>query len=150
MGMSKILAIDFGERRVGVAISDPTETIASPLKTIDTKKENPVEIIKNICKENNVKKIILGYPLLLSGEEGRMAKLVKEFKKELTKEIGVEIVLVDERFTTKISEREIRKRGKFSSKRREKIDLYAAAYLLQEYLNTKTIIDNEIQSFNDE
>ena len=135
--MYRILAIDFGERRMGLAISDPTQTIASPFKIIDTEKENPIDVIKEICEKNDVKKIILGFPLLLSGEEGRMAKLVKEFRQELLEKIGIEVILVDERFTSKISEREIRRRGKRPSKEKEKIDLYAAAYLLQEYLSSK-------------
>jgi putative Holliday junction resolvase len=132
--MFRILAIDFGERRIGLAISDPTLTIATPLRIIDTERENPVDAIRVICEEKNVKRIIMGLPLLLSGKEGRMAKLVRDFKEKLESKIGIEVILVDERFTSKISEREIRKRGRISSKDKEKIDLYAAAYLLQEYL----------------
>lgn len=130
--MCRVLGLDFGERRIGVAISDPTHTIASPLTIIDREKVDAVDEIAKICKNYNVRRIVLGLPLLMSGKEGRVAKLVRRFKEELEKRIKIDVVLIDERLTSKISEKELRKKRKRIKK--EEIDLFSAALLLQEYL----------------
>jgi len=133
----RILAIDFGKRRIGLAISDPTKTIASPLRVIYTGRENPILTIKKIIKEHNIKEIIIGYPLLLSGYEGEMAKEVKRFYNILKGEVRIPVYLVDERFTTKIAETLMRKRGMKPSKERDKTDLFSACVLLEYYLNKR-------------
>ena len=133
---SRILAIDYGDARIGVAISDPTRTIARPLEVIEPAKVDPVERIAEIAKEYDVKLIILGLPKLMSGEEGEMAAKVREFMQKLRYRTDLEIRLVDERFTSKIAERELRKRKVKPSREKKKVDLYAASLLLQEYLDS--------------
>ena len=133
---SRILGIDYGDARIGVAISDPTRTIARPLEVIEPGKVDPVERIAEIAKEYDVKLIILGLPKLMSGEEGEMAAKVREFMQKLRDRTNLEIRLVDERFTSKIAERELRKRKVKPSREKKKVDLYAASLLLQEYLDS--------------
>jgi len=133
---SRILGIDYGDARIGVAISDPTRTIARPLEVIEPGKVDPVERIAEIAKEYDVKLIILGLPKLMSGEEGEMAAKVREFMQKLKDRTDLEIRLVDERFTSKIAERELRKRKVKPSREKKKVDLYAASLLLQEYLDS--------------
>jgi len=133
---SRILGIDYGDARIGVAISDPTRTIARPLEVIEPGKVDPVERIAEIAKEYDVKLIILGLPKLMSGEEGEMAAKVREFMQKLRDRTDLEIRLVDERFTSKIAERELRKRKVKPSREKKKVDLYAASLLLQEYLDS--------------
>jgi len=133
---SRILGIDYGDARIGVAISDPTRTIARPLEVIEPGKVDPVERIAEIAKEYDVKLVILGLPKLMSGEEGEMAAKVREFMQKLKDRTDLEIRLVDERFTSKIAERELRKRKVKPSWEKKKVDLYAASLLLQEYLDS--------------
>ncbi len=136
MSEKRILGIDFGEARIGVAVSDPTLTIAVPLEVIEAKKVDPLERIVEIVREYNIFQVVMGLPKLMSGEEGEMARKVRAFKEKLEKAAGIDVVLIDERFTSKIAERELRMRRVKPSKDKKKVDLFAAALLLQEYLNS--------------
>ncbi len=136
MSEKRILGIDFGEARIGVAVSDPTLTIAVPLEVIEAKKVDPLERIVEIVREYNIFRVVMGLPKLMSGEEGEMARKVRAFKEKLEKAAGIDVVLIDERFTSKIAERELRMRRVKPSKDKKKVDLFAAALLLQEYLNS--------------
>jgi len=133
----RIIAIDFGEARIGVAISDETGTIAVPLEVIKSKETDPFGEIRKIVEKYRVWKILLGFPILLSGKEGKVAKAVLEFKKRLEKEVAIPVELIDERFTTKIAKELLREKGERPRLKKEKIDLHAACWLLQEYLNRK-------------
>ncbi len=129
------LGIDFGERRIGLAITDELLIMAKPYRVIDVKKENPISAIKKIVRENNVCLIVIGNPLHLSGDESELSLKVKEFKRHLESMIeGIEIVLYDERFTSRMAERMLASRGIDLRKSREQIDIYAATFLLEEYL----------------
>ncbi len=129
------LGIDFGERRIGLAITDELLIMAKPYKVIDAKKENPVLAIKKIVEENNVCLIVMGNPLHLSGKESELSKKVKEFKSMLESVLkDIKIVLYDERLTSKMAERMLANRGMDLRKSKEQIDLYAATFLLEEYL----------------
>ena len=129
------LGIDFGERRIGLAITDELLIMAKPYRVIDAKKEDPVATIKKIVEENNVCLIVMGNPLHLSGKESELSQKVKEFKSMLEKVLGdVEIVLYDERLTSKMAERMLANRGVDLRKSKEQVDLYAATFLLEEYL----------------
>ncbi len=133
----RILGIDYGEARIGVAITDELQIIVSPLEVIYAKKINPIKRIKEIVEKKNVQEIVVGMPYLLSGREGKLAEEVKKFKSELEKNLTIPIVLYDERFTSKIAERELRSRGIKPSKNKSKVDLFAAGILLQDYLEYK-------------
>ena len=144
----KILGLDVGDVRIGVAITDKSGTIASPLTVIkndDKAKEN----LGKIIKENNIEKIVVGMPYNLKGELAFQAKKVIDFIENNIKSYGVEVELIDERFTSKISLKAldkyetINKRGKsrIRSKKSTKgkddgiIDKISAAVLLNDYLD---------------
>ena len=129
----KVLAVDYGTKRVGLAVGDENLKIVSPKGVI--KSEKAVEKIKEIVKESNVGKIILGFPLTPSGKEGQRAKLVKRFYEELKKELPeVEIILWDERWTTQEALRRLE--GLSPKKKKELKDVIAAMVILEEYFDS--------------
>ena len=142
----RILGIDFGEKRIGLAISDPLHIIAQGLPTLvydeiaDLKNK-----INEIIKEYNVVKVIIGIPLNLKGEIGVAAKRCQEFIETLKSGIKIPVEEVDERFTSIIAERTLKDMGKSPSRNKAKIDELSASILLQGYLDkikTKSWIKN--------
>ncbi|MDD3520331.1 MAG: Holliday junction resolvase RuvX [Actinomycetota bacterium] len=127
----KILAIDYGEKNLGIALSDDLGIIAIPF-SVEKNNEKFCEILLKIIKEKKVLKIIAGFPINLKGQEGIQAKKVKEYFKELSNKIKMDIELVDERFSSKISENKLKELEKSIDK---DIDKYAAAIILENYLN---------------
>ena len=134
--MGRIMALDFGEARIGVALSDSLKTIATPHRVIYVRKENPLDVIREIVRESDVERIIVGHPLLLSGLEGRMSDLVQSFVNDLRDVLEIPIELVDERMTSKMAERTLRERGEQPSRKKHRVDLLSAAYLLEGYLES--------------
>ncbi len=132
--MSRILSIDHGQKRIGIAISDELKMIAKPFLTLENKgKKYVVAQLKNICQSNNVEKIIIGMPIGLSGKEGIQAKKVRSFANFLEKEIKLPIILEDERFTTEEAEKFLKEN--LPKKRNNEKDQLAAFYILQSYLD---------------
>jgi len=133
----RILAIDFGTKRIGLAITDPLKMFAIPFDTLPNNTSTITEIIK-IINEKNVKQIILGYPVKESGEETSISPLINRFKKELENKTGIQIQLVDERYSSDIASKRILESVKSKKKRRDKslIDKNAAAVILEDYLNS--------------
>jgi putative Holliday junction resolvase len=131
------LAIDYGERRIGLALSDEMGIIASGAGTL-LNDEHTVPSIGDLVTSRSVVRIIVGFPLTLKGEEGDAARIVQRFVDVLRNHVGVSVELVDERFTSSIAERTIRELGVSRKKRRDKgkIDEIAAVILLQGYLDT--------------
>ncbi|WP_461829115.1 Holliday junction resolvase RuvX [Aquifex sp.] len=129
----KVLAVDYGTKRVGLAIGDENLKIVSPKGVIKT--EKAIQKIKEISKESKVGKIILGFPLTPSGKEGQRARLVKRFYEELKKELpDVEIILWDERWTTQEALRRLE--GLSPKKKKELKDIMAAMIILEEYFDS--------------
>lgn len=137
MEEERILAIDFGTKRIGLAITDPLKMFAIPFDTLPNNISTITEIIK-IINEKNVKQIILGYPVKESGEETSISPLINKFKKELENKTGIQIQLVDERYSSDIASKRILESVKSKKKRRDKslIDKNAAAVILEDYLNS--------------
>jgi len=133
----RILAIDFGTKRIGLAITDPLKMFAIPFDTLPNNISTITAIIK-IINEKNVKQIILGYPVKESGEETSISPLLNKFKKELENKTGIQIQLVDERYSSDIASKRILESVKSRKKRRDKslIDKNAAAVILEDYLNS--------------
>ncbi len=136
MAHKVVLGVDFGEARIGLAIGDTDLRIALPLKTINARNSDPIQEIKKVVAERGVDIIVIGMPLLLSGEKGRLAGLVEEFAEKLRQEVDAEIVFWDERFTSVMAEDVIRQTGQKPSRRKHKVDMLAAHLILQEYLNS--------------
>jgi len=124
--VSRVLALDFGEARCGVAVSDPTGTVVTPLSAVerpDTRKG--LGRIGAVVRERGVERVVVGLPLSLSGEEGPQAARTREWAARLADELPVPIDLHDERLTTRQAER---------SGGRADADSRAAAHLLEAYL----------------
>lgn len=129
----RILAIDYGARAIGLAITDELQLIVRPLITIPSKK-GAVARIHSICNEYDVAEIVVGLPLRLDGTHGDAAERVTGFISELRNVVEVPIVTQDERLTTRAADELLRAEGVPWQKRREKIDAYAAAIILEDYL----------------
>jgi putative holliday junction resolvase len=137
----RILAIDYGLRRIGVAVSDPTRTIASPLTTLLRRegKRPPWVELRRLVEEQEATEFLVGLPVELSGEEGEWAREVRAFGDDLARRFGLPVHWVDERMSSVMAERAVRGSGLKRSQREEKgrVDAAAAAILLQQYLATR-------------
>ncbi len=130
----RVLALDVGNKRIGVAYSDPLGISANPLPYIPND-EKVFEKIKDLIDEYNIGKVVIGLPLTLKGEEGEQAKITREFAENLKEHIpDIDIEFVDERFTTSLAEQHLRETTK-KSKRKKKLDSVAAVYILKTYLD---------------
>lgn len=134
--MSRILGIDYGEKHVGVAISDILGILASGIVTLDNKnKEFIIGEIKKICKEKEISKIVIGLPTSMSGSEENQAKKVKKFTDDLKKEINVSIVFEDERLTSMMAGKFLDEKKTKIKERKEKEHKLSAQIILQDYLD---------------
>ncbi|MGE5315475.1 MAG: Holliday junction resolvase RuvX [Acidobacteriota bacterium] len=135
-GVSRVLGIDYGSVRVGLAVSDPLRIFAQGLGTLDNN-ERLYEKLLGVIDEKEITLIVVGLPLTLKGERGFKSDEVDRFIAELGKRTDVEIVQWDERFTSKIAQQTILSMGTKKMKRREKgkVDEIAAAVMLQGFLD---------------
>ena len=133
--MRRILGLDVGTVRVGVALSDPLGIAAQPFEVIDRRVVEPFGRVAEIVKENGVERIIVGRPLRLSGEAGPAAAMVDVFVSALAEKVDVPIELWDERMSTAQAERAMIEGGARRETRRKNIDKVAAALILQSYLD---------------
>lgn len=136
--MSRILGLDYGERRIGVALTDPTRTIASPYGTLTRRsgKRPPWSELLRIIQEQEVTEIVIGLPLDLAGSEGDWSAEVREFGAQLQQKVDLPVHWVDERMSSVRAERAVRGIGLKKSAREEKsrVDAAAAALILQTHL----------------
>ena len=133
----RILGLDVGDVRIGVAVSDPLEVIAQPLasvKRISVRRD--VESIKRLAEENETGKIVVGVPKTLDDEVGIQAQKVLDFVEVLGKALEIPIVLWDERLTTAEAERALIEADMSRRKRKKVIDKVAAVIILQGYLDS--------------
>lgn len=129
---SRVLAIDYGRRRLGLALSDELGMLARPLATLErTNRHTDLERLSRIVGENGVGRIVVGLPLQLDGTPGEMAKEARAFAARLAKAAALPVELVDERLTSWEAEESLPLGG---SKRRGDIDQRAAVLILEEYL----------------
>ncbi len=99
--LPRILAIDYGRKRIGLALSDELGLTAQPLATIvRTNRRNDLRRLREICRQYEVGRIVVGHPLHMTGEAGEMAEEAKRFAARLEKDLRIEVVLVDERLTS--------------------------------------------------
>jgi putative Holliday junction resolvase len=135
----RILAIDYGSQRIGLALSDPTGTLARPLPFLPAKSDNKLarEIVA-LAQKEEVKLLILGLPRHMNGSLGEAATKVQAFAVELGKATSLPIKLIDERLSTVQASRQLQEAGRNSRAQRGRIDSEAAAVLLQGYLDTQT------------
>jgi len=132
----RIAAIDFGLKRIGIAISDDRKKIALPFATVAGGKKGVVNTIAELAKkQGEIEKILVGLPLLMSGEKGDMARNVEAFAIALQKATGIPVELCDERLSSKLADQEMRALSMNRKERAERIDMAVAALLLQSYLD---------------
>ncbi|GMV08111.1 MAG: putative pre-16S rRNA nuclease [Gemmatimonadota bacterium] len=135
----RALGIDFGERRIGVAMSDPTGTLASPLETVHRRagKRPPLARLEEIARSHGVEALVVGLPLDLRGVETEWCAQVRVMGDELARRLGVPVAYVDERMTSVRAERSIRSAGLPKRKREDKarVDAGAATLILQAWLD---------------
>jgi putative holliday junction resolvase len=136
--MGRVMAVDWGSRRVGVALSDETRTIARPLETLMVKSSrDTAERLAAIVAENGVDELVLGFPLHMDGSEGESAKECRKLSEALGILLpGLRLVLVDERLSSLRAADILRERGERTRGRKERLDQVAASLLLQEYLDS--------------
>lgn len=134
--MPRILAIDLGTKRTGLAVTDTLKMLANPLETIETGKL--IAYIKTYCAKEDVDTLVLGYPTRLDGSQNEMTPRVISMKDRLEKEFpSKKIELIDERFTSKMAMQSMIAMGSKKKDRKEKagnLDKVSAAIILQSYL----------------
>jgi putative Holliday junction resolvase len=135
--MSRIVGIDPGEARIGIAISDDMGSIAFPRETIPARggRTDALRRVREALSDDEVSLAVVGLPLRLDGSEGEAARRARAFGEALGEALGVEVVFWDERLTTVAAERSLREMGRRGAKSREVVDQSAATILLQGYLD---------------
>jgi putative Holliday junction resolvase len=133
----RYIAIDFGLKRIGIAVSDPLEMFATPLATIPNDDKFWIKL-KELLKPYKIKAFILGYPLKESGEKTIITEEVEKFAETLKKKFNKEVIFEDERYSSSIAEEQILETVASRKKRRDKslIDKKAAAVILQSFLDS--------------
>ena len=134
----RVLALDVGDKRVGVAISDPSQILARSLKVIQRgSRQDDCATVARLVEEYEVERVVVGYPRSLDGTVGKQAEKVERYAEGLAKTLDVPVLLWDERFSTVSAERLMREAGLRGKKKRERIDAVAAAVILQDYLDSR-------------
>lgn len=150
LGRDRILAVDYGRVRIGLAIADAETRMAQPLTTMERINRNEdMRRLRELVREQGVKQIVVGLPLRLDGSRGEMAEEVERFAERVRKQIGVPVEMADERLTSWEAERLLEEvQGRFihdekltggkkpaKSQARMTVDAVAAAVILKEYLD---------------
>ena len=133
--MRPILGVDFGQARIGVAISDELRMLAHPVETIPSTGK-AIERLAALAREKNVEQIVVGVPRLMSGGFGTAAEAVMQFVDKVRKAVSCEVVTWDERLTTVAAHRALRDAGKKTRVTRGYVDQVAAQMILQGYLDS--------------
>ena len=132
LNTSRLIGLDLGSKRIGVAICDGNQKIPTPLKTINKSKfEDLINELEDIIKENNIKGIIIGNPINMDGTFGKSSQSVTDVSKAISKEIDLPISLWDERLSTVGAFKLTKNLGINVTKREKDIDKNAAAFILQ-------------------
>ena len=136
----RYLGLDLGNRTLGVAVSDAMGIIATGVETYRFKEndfESALKRVEDIVKEKKVYKIILGYPKHMNGDVGDKALLCEDFKNKLVSLLNVEVILEDERWTTKLAQNRLLEFDLSRNKRKKVIDKMAAVVILETYLQMR-------------
>jgi putative Holliday junction resolvase len=135
--VTRLLGLDIGERRIGVAVSDPTQTVARPLTTIvRASRREDFEAIQDLVHQYEAERIIVGLPLSLNGTEGPQARQTRRYAERMSAAVSVPIEYWDERYSSATAAEILHSRGR-GRRIRDQIDATAAAVILQSYLNAQ-------------
>ncbi|HEY2843879.1 MAG TPA: Holliday junction resolvase RuvX [Bryobacteraceae bacterium] len=139
-GKGRILALDLGKKRIGLALSDPLGLTAQGLPTLQRVNiRTDLEALDRLAGEHDVQLILLGLPLHMSGDEGRQAGYTREFAARLAERTGREVRFWDERWTTVEAQRVLKSSGISIEKRAKAIDQLAAQILLESFLERESL-----------
>jgi len=134
--MNKILALDLGEKRIGLALSDALLMFAHPLKTLEWRGfKTFLKDLKEIISENNVSTVVVGMPYTMKGTYSKKTEETAKISNKLKENLDIEVVEADERLTTKMAEQALHASGRKPGKERNRIDQIAAVFILQSYLD---------------
>jgi putative Holliday junction resolvase len=132
----RILAVDWGERRIGLAVSDPRGIIATGLETLSVRgRDDALTRVAAVAGEVEAEQIVVGLPLLMSGSRGDAAHAAEAFADALRARVGIPVDTYDERLTSTISERRLKEVGVRTGHARGRVDQGAAIALLESYLS---------------
>lgn len=137
----RVLAVDPGTVRVGLAVSDPLRIVAQPLEVVA--REAAVERITEICRELDVVEVVVGLPVTESGAEGAAAANARALVQELGEATGLVVHAVDERYTSRMAEAAMLEAGERRRSRRRRVDKVAAAVLLRGYLEQRDTLQGD-------
>ncbi len=133
--MSRVLAVDWGERRVGLAVSDPGGVIATGLDTLAVRSaDDAVTQVAARAREVEAERVVVGMPLLMSGERGEAALAAQDFAESLAAALEIPVETYDERLTSALSQRRLREVGVRTGHAKARIDQGAAIVLLESFL----------------
>lgn len=139
MPKGRILAIDHGARRMGLAVSDPLGITAQGIETLQRRnKRSDFARLQRVIDEYEIQEIVVGYPLRMSGEEGTQSQKVAEFAGELRERFGLPVHLLDERLTSAEANRLLREAEVSLERRKHAVDRMAATLILQSFLQSRT------------
>ena len=131
-----ILSLDYGEKRIGIAISDNKCSIALPSEVLERNKTNKDFLyIKDFIEKNDIQAVLIGIPYNMDGSEGEQCKIVRDFSKKLLEFINISIIYWDERLSTLAQEKILINKDVSRRKRKKIIDMLAASYFLQSFLD---------------
>jgi putative holliday junction resolvase len=135
----RVMALDLGDKTIGVAVSDALLLTAQARSTIRRKNlQQDIEVLRRLVEENEVHQIVLGQPLHMDGKESRQSQKVRLFAGQLEKQLNIPIVFWDERLTSFAAEQHLEEMGLNWRKRREHVDKIAAMIILQNYLDSRS------------
>ena len=133
----RVLALDLGKKRIGLAISDELGITAQGLETLERRgRREDIETLRHLAVERGVTRFLIGDPLHMSGDASRQGEYTREFAGELERKTGLSVVFRDERWTSREAERTIRGAGVANKSRKPTIDRLSAVILLQSYLDS--------------
>ena len=137
----RILALDVGDRRIGVALSDPLGILASPLTTIDRRTtpetEAAIDAVLALAEQHEAAEILVGIPYLMSGRIGAQARITLDFAQDLSERTNIPIIHTDERLSSVQADRMLTQSGTSNTRDKGRTDSAAAAIILQAYLDAR-------------
>ena len=138
--MSRILGVDYGTVRIGLALSDPTQTLASPLPHLENKSATQIQAsLAELIRSHGISAIVVGLPRNMDGSYGPAATMVRNFMAQIQGGLGIPVEAEDERLTTVQASKQLSQIGLHQKDLRKKVDSSSAALILQQYLDRKAI-----------
>jgi putative Holliday junction resolvase len=133
----RVMALDIGDRRIGIALSDPGQILARGLEVLRRRsRESDMAAIASLVEEHEVEKIIVGHPRRLNGTVGEQARKVEAYARALQEAVEIPVILWDERFSTLRAQKAMIEAGRRRRERKRRLDAVAAAVILQDYLDS--------------